>query len=183
MHTYWDYNGRLRCPTCDFAHVITFSSGNVLGMKPLIDEKYMIMESHSILDQPLGDYEQAVNCLSVQAWKACAVMARRAIQGALLACGVDDARPQKMIDDARNKHGLLEEKQHRLAATVTFFGGKGAHPGDDEINRVGEIEAANGLWVTKTLLLALFPPSADQVNRPPLDPRDRFGFGSVSVRI
>jgi hypothetical protein len=136
---------------------VAFSNGEVLGIKPVIEERLLIRERHTIPAQPLGDYEEAIRCMSVGAWKAAAVMARRAIQGALLARGVGDAPPRKMIDDARNKHGILSEKQHHLATTVTFFGGKGAHPEDTEINQVGDIEATNGVWVSKELLLALFP--------------------------
>jgi len=156
--TYFNYNGVVRCPHCTFQNVIAFSNGKVLGMKPLIEERLFLVEAHTIPAQPLGDYLEAIDCLSVGAWKASAVMARRAIQGALLDKGVADAPPRRMIDDARNKHQLFTEKQHHLATMVTFFGGKGGHPEDSEINDVGEIEARSGLSVTKELLLALFPP-------------------------
>jgi len=141
---------------------MTFSNGKLLATQPWTEKKYFITEAHTIPEQPLGDYEEALACLTSRAWKASAVMARRAIQGALLEKGVQDAPPRKMIDDARNKHAMFTEKQHQLAMTVTFFGGKGAHPEDSEINDVGDIEASNGLWVTKALLLALFPPAATE---------------------
>ena len=165
-NTYWNFSGPLRCPHCQFLQVIVFQQGTLLGQKAVIDDKYFIVEPNTIPEQPLGDYNEAINCLGVQAWKACAVMSRRAIQGALLVAGVPDAIPRKMIDDARNKLQLFDEQQHHLATTVTFFGGRGGHPQDEEINQVGEIEASTGLWVTKTLLLALFPP-------PPPTPANR----------
>jgi DNA-directed RNA polymerase subunit RPC12/RpoP len=155
--TYWNYNGPIRCIACGFKIQMTFSRGELLAAMPLLDEKYLITTAHHIPAQPLGDYQEATTSLSAQAWKSCAVMARRAIQGALLIKGIADAPPRRMIDDAHHKQKLLTEKQYRLATTVTFFGGKGAHPEDTEINGVGEIEASTGLWVTKELLLALFP--------------------------
>jgi hypothetical protein len=156
--TYFMYQGLIVCPHCKFKNMMTFSNGHLLGAKPLLEEKYLLVEANTIPEQPVGDYLEATECLSVGAYKAAAVMMRRAIQGALLIKGIPDQRPGKMIDDARYKHNLLSEKQHHLATTVTFFGGKGGHPADTEINKVGEIEASNGLWVTKVLLLALFPP-------------------------
>lgn len=174
--TYAEYHGPLRCPKCGFTHNISLRGATVEYMGPLVEHDALLLERHTIPEQPLGDYNEAVRCYAVNAWKASAVMARRAIQGALLARGVDDARPQRMIDDARNKHGILSEREHRLASTVTFFGGKGAHPENaghptnEEINEVGQIEARNGLAVSKVLLLALFPPAANQVTRPPFPP-------------
>lgn len=161
--TYFNFHGPVRCPTCLFLNFIAFSNGEVLQQGAVVEPKFFIAEAHSIPSQPLGDYEEAVSCLRATAWKAAAVMARRALQGALLECGVQDARPRQMIDAARQKDGLLNEAQHQLATTVTFFGGEGAHPenashpANEEINLVGRVEAENGVWVTKTLLLALFP--------------------------
>jgi hypothetical protein len=102
-------------------------------------------------------------CLIHLAFKASAVMSRRSLQGALLAKQVPEDTPMKMIQWA-NSNKILGARELRLATTITFFGGKGAHPGESEINLVGELEATQGLRVTKELLLFLFPPP------PPKDP-------------
>ena len=62
----------------------------------------------------------------------------------------------KMIHWAQSNGILLGPRDVSLANTVSFFGGKGAHPEEDGINLVGEMEAIQGLRVTKGLLLALF---------------------------
>ena len=158
--TYWNYNGPVRCPNCGCDIHMAFSNGTLLAAKPVLDEKLLIVEGHTIPEQPLGDYEEAVWCLTVSAWKAAAVMTRRAVQGALLAKGAPDDSPTRMIEWAAN-HGLLNQRQKNLSVTVTFFGNKGGHPEEDtEVNLVGELEATQALRVTKVLLLALFLPTS-----------------------
>ncbi len=157
MATYLNYSGPVKCPHCAFAAQMMFSYGSLMAARPLLDEKLPLIEPHAIPNQPLGDYQEATDCLTVGAWKAAAVMARRAVQGALLAKGIGDDLTHKMIDEAYTRQ-LISEKQQRLSHTVRFFGGKGAHPQDSEVNQLDEIEAVQGLRVTKVLLLALFPP-------------------------
>lgn len=157
VKTYWNYQGEIRCPHCTDKMSVVFASGELLSSRPQVDPKFTIWDTSTIPEQVLGDYNEALVCLTHQCWKASAVMARRSIQGALLAKGTAEDSPGKMIIEAR-KMNALTDKAANLATTVTFFGNKGGHPQETEINNVGEIEANNGLWVTKELLVALFPP-------------------------
>ena len=166
VSTYWSYHGSVTCPTCKARMNIVTESGKLLESKPFIDRSFVVGIHKAIPAQPLGDYQDAVNCLAYRLWKPSAVMARRSLQGALLLRGVPEETPQKMVQWAVG-NGILGAKQERLANTVIFFGGKGAHPEETSINEVGELEATQGLRVTKELLLALFPP-------PPPAPPQRF---------
>lgn len=114
-------------------HVV-FSQGHLLKSGPVVPREFVVAsEGHAIPEQPIGDYEEALSCLVHKDWKASAVMSRRAIQGALLKLGLPDESPSRMIQEAYKKQ-LLTEQQRNLASSVTFFGNKGAHPEDSEIN-------------------------------------------------
>jgi len=157
VFTYWDYSGSITCAKCKSRMNVVFSGGALLKSEPVIKREFVDGLHKDIPEQPLGDYLEALTCLVYRAFKASAVMARRSIQGALLIKSVPEDSPSKMIEWATN-HGTLSQKEKNLAATVTFFGNKSAHPQDVEINQVGELEASQGLIVTKALLLKLYPP-------------------------
>lgn len=131
------------------------SNGMMLESEPLIDPEFVEGLHSGIPEQPIGDYYEALTCLVYKAFKASAVMQRRSLQGALLAKKVPENTPMRMIQWAQS-NGMLSPRQLNLANTVTFFAGKGAHPEDVDINNIGELEAIQGLRVTKTLLLQLF---------------------------
>jgi hypothetical protein len=154
--TYLNYKGPMACPNCKFQMNVVFSDGHLLESKPFIDPDFISGLHKGIPDQPLRDYNEALTCLVNKAYRASAVMNRRCIQGALLSKNAPDDTPSKMIEWAA-KQGLLTQKDKNLAISVTFFGNKGAHPQDDEINEIGELEASQGLRVTKVLLLKMYP--------------------------
>ena len=156
--TYYNYKGPIRCPSCKSRMDVEIVTGELRKSIPLdtIKPEFVSGLHNGIPEQPRNDYLEAVTCHTYHAYKASAVLARCSIQGALLVKGVPDDTPMKMIQWALS-HNLLKPKQAHLATTVTFFGGKGAHPQDSELNSVGELEATQGLLVTKELLIALFP--------------------------
>jgi len=170
--TYWNYRGSVTCGHCKAKMNIVTSSGSMLESGPLIPADYYTGIHHDMPFQPVGDYFEAITCLVHQAFKASAVMCRRSLQGALLAKNVPEDSPMKMIHWAKS-NGMFGPKELSLATTVTFFGGKGAHPEDTDINNVGELEAVQGLRVTKELLVALFPvqPLTRMVHPVPGGPR------------
>ncbi len=156
--TYWNYTGRLTCSHCTGIMFIRVEKGELKDTEPLPESKHILHARSEIPESVRSDYTEALICLLAQAWKASAVMTRCTIQGALLIKGIPDQQPMKMVNDAYHKHGLLSESQHRMASTVTFFGGRGAHPQEQLINEVGELQASSGLAITKVLLEALWPP-------------------------
>jgi len=137
---------------------VTMVEGSLLRSEPLIKPEFTYGLHDGIPEQPYVDYMEAMTCLIHHAFKASAVMARRSLQGALLAKKVPEDTPIKMIQWALSNK-LLGQKQLSLATTVTFFGGKGTHPQESDLNLVGELEATQGLMVTKELLIALYPSS------------------------
>lgn len=154
--TYKDYVGSVTCPSCRERMAVEFSQGRLLNSTPLIPSEFIIGDQHTIPDAPLADYQEALTCFIYHAFKASAVMQRRVIQGALLAKGIQEGAPMIMINRAANM-GIIKAREQHLATTVTYFGGKGAHPEEKDIGTVRYIEANTGLLVTKELLLTLFP--------------------------
>lgn len=161
VFTYWNYHGSVTCANCKSKMHVVIASGALLESEPLIKPDFIAGLHKGIPQQSYDDYMEALTCLVHQAYKASAVMARRSLQGALLARNVPEETPIKMIQWALSNQ-VLGQKQASLATTVTFFGGKGAHPQDSEINMIGELEATQGLRVTKELLVALYPPPTSQ---------------------
>jgi len=156
-NTYWNYRGSVTCQTCKARMNIVTVGGEMVSSGPLVPPEYVNGLHKGIPEQPIGDYYEAVTDLIHKAFKSSAVMQRRALQGALLAHKVPENTPMKMVQWAQSNGILLGPRHVNLANTVSFFGGKGAHPEEDGINLVGELEATQGLRVTKDLLLALFP--------------------------
>jgi len=122
-----------------------------------LDDPRLIQGLHGAIPREVVfDYIEAAMGLRYKLFKSCAVMCRRTVQRALLIKEVPDGRPKEMIQKAEEK-GILTRKLGKLGETVVFFGNSGAHPQDTEINDVGELEATQGLLVTKEIILHLFP--------------------------
>ena len=154
--TYWNYRGSVTCQ-CKARMNVVITDGQMTSSGPMVPPDYINGLHHDLPQQAIDDYFEAITCLIHRAFKASAVMQRRSLQGALLAKQVPENTPMKMVQWAQSNK-MLGPKDVNLANTVSFFGGKGAHPEEDNINLVGELEATQGLRVTKDLLLALFPP-------------------------
>jgi hypothetical protein len=86
------------------------------------------------------DARDAHRCASIGAWRACAAMARRAIQGACFDRGAPDKRLVEQIDWLEEQR-LITPQMKDVAHRIRLGGNAGAHPDADGLKDVTEIDA------------------------------------------
>lgn len=91
-----------------------------------------------------NDAVEAHVCLQVGAYRAAAVMARRAIQGSCFDKGAPDKRPLEQIDYLKDNQ-LITLQMAEIAHHIRSLGGSGAHPGRDGLEDVSSEEAGQAL--------------------------------------
>ncbi len=93
-------------------------------------------------DVPLAisqDASEAFRCFGIEAWRASAAMARRALQAAAYDKGAPDRRLIEQIDWlAENDH--ITEQMKNVAHQIRLGGNLGAHPDRDGLVDVGQDE-------------------------------------------
>jgi len=82
-----------------------------------------------------NDLDEAKKCFSISAYRACAVMARRAIQNACIdkGCNPDD-RLVNQIEELFKK-GIITMEMKDWATVVRWVGNDAAHPSNPEVTR------------------------------------------------
>lgn len=81
------------------------------------------------------DIDEAKLCFSVGAYRACAVMARRAIENACIDKGADkNRRLSEQIEELRNK-GLITNDLKEWADVVRWVGNDAAHPDSPDVTK------------------------------------------------
>jgi hypothetical protein len=80
-----------------------------------------------IPDPMRSDLDEAKKCFSVDAWRGCAVIARRSIQAAALGKGAPDGKLAEQITDLVNK-GVITHDLKEWADVVRWVGNDAAHP-------------------------------------------------------
>lgn len=109
-------------------------------------------EAAGVPDPIWADYSEASVSRSVHAFKATAVLCRRAVQGVAIDKGVKRrATPQTQID-AMEKRRLVTPVLKDAAHQIRVFGAAGAHPGKDGLDAVTEEEADAALQFMEELL-------------------------------
>lgn len=87
-----------------------------------------------------ADAREAHRCLSIQAYRAAVVMARRAMQSAAYDKGAPEGNLVDQIDWLE-EHRLVTPQMKEVAHTIRLAGNLGAHPDKDGLRDVGETEA------------------------------------------
>lgn len=86
--------------------------------------------SEDVPESIRADLDEAKTCLSVQAYRAAAVMARRAMQNAAIEKGAKQSGNLfSQINELRDK-GHITEDLKKWASVVRLVGNDAAHPGD-----------------------------------------------------
>lgn len=81
------------------------------------------------------DLDEAKRCLSVVAYRACAVMCRRAIQQACIEKGADvNKNLEKQIDELKDK-GIITNQIQSWAHSSRWVGNDAAHPNHTEVTK------------------------------------------------
>jgi hypothetical protein len=86
------------------------------------------------------DAREAFRCYSIDAWRASAAMARRALQAAAYEKGAPDARLIDQIDWLAD-NGHITAQMRDVAHQIRLGGNLGAHPDRDGLRDVGQAEA------------------------------------------
>lgn len=107
-------------------------------------------------EEVLLDMLEASKCMDIEASKAAVVMARRALQRALLLKGADKTLPlHKQIDKLKDD-GIISSDVASLAHGVRYLGNFGAHPDDDILNDISFEDVKLAYQVVLKILAQLF---------------------------
>ena len=168
--TYGFYKGPVTCRTCKKRFYVEFGdesgpdwNGYVQGgqllapIRPVGNPELLEpLQGLPIPQSIIKDFEDAGHCLDYGIPRAAAVMCRSAVQGALFEKGIPEAAPQDMVNNAKGNKAL-SEMVYRLCMAAVFLGGKGAHPQESWLDKIGDQDAIQALLVTQRVLLELFP--------------------------
>jgi len=103
------------------------------------------------------DLDEAKRCATVSAWRACATVARRAIQAACLFKGADDGKKLNQQIEQLQGQGTITNDLREWAHEVRFLGNDGAHPPKDySQDTVTEDDAADALELAEQFLEVVF---------------------------
>lgn len=108
-------------------------------------------------EKVLLDILEASKCMDIEVSKAAVVMARRALQNALLIRGADKTLPLHKQIGALKDSGVISNDVASLAHGVRYLGNFGAHPDDDLLNDVNFEDAKLAYQVVLKILTQLFP--------------------------
>lgn len=141
------------CNGCDFFFLVKRfrSDDRILEIWPKtlpesVDEK--------IPENIRQDFTEAYLCFSVGAYRACAVMARRALQNLCIEKGAKkDAKLEQQIDFLQSK-GIITVELQNWAHEVRMVGNDGAHPNQHEL--VGESDARDILDLLKQFCQVMY---------------------------
>ena len=169
--TYDGYEGPVTCGACKFPYEVTFSTAHpVMGFRQparLTSPPRSVIPAELLEEIPRVPGKiwptlvSAARCLAFNEPLATAVLCRRVVQHALLAVGLEDAPPTKMVERAR-RQGLLSEMAYRNCMAAVFMGGKAAHPQTDPLDEVIRDDARQALLATRAVLRELFRPSGQR---------------------
>jgi Domain of unknown function (DUF4145) len=115
-----------------------FPFNNLLAVYPLDKPDDRVAEA---VPSPIReDFQEALRCRWVKAYRATVTMCRRAIQSSAIALKADGDRLIDQIDDLAEKR-IITGPLQRMAHEVRLTGNAGAHPDKDGLNDVDEDDA------------------------------------------
>jgi len=127
-----------RCVNCDNEVLVVFD-GNY---EKIIDQypKRIPKMDPSIPKNVAEDFIEAIKCFDVGAYKAAAVMCRRALQSSLIERGSTKDRLLDQIDELYEKE-VITKALRDWAHEIRIAGNIGAHPDKDGLKDLDEEEA------------------------------------------
>ncbi len=163
--TYDGYKGPVTCGSCKFPYEVTISTAHsYMGPRQparLTSPPRSVVPAELLEEIPRvpgeiwGILVSAARCLAFNEPLAAAVLCRRVVQHALLAVGLEDGPPTRMVERARSRD-LLTELAYRNCMAAVFMGGKAAHPQADPLDEVINDDARQALLATRAVLRELF---------------------------
>lgn len=116
---------------CNFCQnpVLVLGSAQVVYPQPLPEPTHA-----DVPPRMRADLDEAKMCFSVSAWRAAAVMARRAMQSAAIEKGASKGRLVEQIDELQAK-GQITSDLREWADAVRWVGNDAAHPDGQPVGR------------------------------------------------
>ena len=155
--TYSNFEGQITCYECKGRMSVYISGGSLRYCHSAVDRDLTLPANCDTSKRHWVAYDDALACLAIGAFKACATMGRLSLCHALITRGIEDAETETMINKAIS-NGWIAGKYKHLAKAVGWFGGKAGHPQDDPIFDVGQPEATQGMRILRELLVMLEAP-------------------------
>jgi hypothetical protein len=128
-----------QCETCkQFALVVGHPQGQ--NQPSHLIAFYPFGKPRDAVDQnvpkPIADdFAEALRCHWIQAYRACVVMCRRAVQSSALHLGAKGGRLIDQIDDL-SKNGIITTPLKEFAHEIRLTGNDGAHPDQDGLEEI-----------------------------------------------
>lgn len=143
-----DYEGLEHCPYCSENFRVKYYNGAVV----YAEKRGIEIEIPETLPQNvIDDFEEAIACSIVEAYKAVVVMCRRGLESLADELNADGDYLAQKLEDLKDK-GLIMETTHHLASGIRQFGNYGAHPQDDLLKDIDKSEATIVLNVAERIL-------------------------------
>jgi hypothetical protein len=114
------------CNHCD-SPVLVHNDGDIVYPFPIPQPSDI-----NIPEEIRSDLDEAKRCVQVQAYRGCAVLARRAIQNACLEKGAAKGNLVGQIKELEAK-GIITKDLSEWATVVRWVGNDGAHPSTDKV--------------------------------------------------
>jgi hypothetical protein len=102
-----------------------------------------------------SDFQEALRCEWVKAYKATVTMCRRALQASCVELKGKDAKLQDQIDELAS-NGVITQALKEMAHEVRLAGNDGAHPGKDGLSDVTPQDAADIIEFTREFFHHVF---------------------------
>ena len=126
-----EYNDVWWIGVCNYCKspVLVHNKGDIIYPHPLpspTDER--------VPENIRKDINEAKICFSIGAYRACAVMARRALQTACIEKGASKGRLVDQLEELADK-GIITKDLKEWADVVRWVGNDAAHPGSEEVKK------------------------------------------------
>ena len=162
--TYSGYRGSITCGACKWPYEVSLTGSMLSSRVTLTSPPIPVVDSELLAQIPgvpgkiWRTFMSAARCLAFKEPLGSAVLCRRVVQHSLLAKGLDEGAPSKMVDLARQQ-GLLSEIAYRNCRAAVFMGGKAAHPQSDPLDEITKDDARQAILATRAILRELFKAS------------------------
>jgi uncharacterized protein YydD (DUF2326 family) len=132
-----DYEGLENCPDCVENFRVKYENNIVV----YVEKRGIEIEIPETLSQNVvDDFEEALACSRVEAYKATVVMCRRGLESLADELNANGNYLAQKLEDLKNQ-GLIMEATYHIASGIRQFGNYGAHPQDDLLKDIDRNEA------------------------------------------
>lgn len=156
-NTYANFRGPIRCAQCRGQQHVSIQRGELVATQlggDFYDAISDILE-YQVPQERLADLAEAAHDLLQNAFKSSVVMSRRCIQGLLLDNNIPDQRLSLMLDAARGT--VITDQLYQQAMAGKKFGDAGAHPSDQELRIVTQLDATLCVAIVKEIYKYVYP--------------------------